>query len=154
MSRALPSAAEPIAAPSVDPLVMWTLEPATDWRDSNSQGEIDSPESREIISDETRNPNTKAWDKTDRQFRFPARHPGIRRPMEGLSAQEPINGRWAIENEGIAPDIEIEITPADAAAGRDPQIERAVQEAMKLLDKTPLKRVPRPAPIDRTKRTP
>ena len=29
------------------------------------------------------------------------------------------NGRWAIENEGIAPDIEVEITPADAAAGRD-----------------------------------
>ena len=61
-----------------------------------------------------------------------------------------VNGRWAIENEGIAPDIEVEITPADAAAGRDPQLERAVQEAMKLLEKTPVKRVPRPAPIDRT----
>ena len=60
------------------------------------------------------------------------------------------NGRWAIENEGVAPDIEVEITPADAAAGRDPQLERAVQEAMKLLEKTPVKRVPRPAPIDRT----
>ena len=65
-----------------------------------------------------------------------------------------VHGRWAIENEGIAPDIEVEITPADAAAGRDPQIERAVQEAIKLLDKTPMKRVPRPAPIDRTKPTP
>ena len=68
-----------------------------------------------------------------------------------------INGRWAIENEGIAPDIEVEITPADAAAGRDPQLERAVQEAMKLLEQTPVKRVPRPAPIDRTsppRRTP
>ena len=61
-----------------------------------------------------------------------------------------VNGRWAIENEGVAPDIEVEITPADAAAGRDPQLERAVQEAMKLLEKTPAKRVPRPAPIDRT----
>jgi tricorn protease len=48
-------------------------------------------------------------------------------------------------------DIEVEITPADAAAGRDPQIERAVHEAMQLLKKTPAKRVPRPAPIDRTK---
>jgi tricorn protease len=65
-----------------------------------------------------------------------------------------INGRWSIENEGVAPDIEVEITPADAAAGRDPQLERAVQEAMKLLDKTPVKRTPRPAPIDRTKRIP
>ena len=65
-----------------------------------------------------------------------------------------INGRWAIENEGVAPDIEVEITPADAAAGRDPQLERAVQEAMKLLEKTPVKRVPRPAPIDRTQASP
>jgi tricorn protease len=61
-----------------------------------------------------------------------------------------INGRWAVENEGVAPDIEVEITPADAAAGRDPQLERAVREAMALLEKNPVKRVPRPAPIDRT----
>ena len=60
------------------------------------------------------------------------------------------NGRWSIENEGVAPDIEVEITPADAAAGRDPQLERAVQEAMKLLEKSPVKRVPRPAPVKRT----
>jgi tricorn protease len=65
-----------------------------------------------------------------------------------------VNGRWAVENEGIAPDIEVEITPADAAAGRDPQLERAVQEAMKLLERDPVKRTPRPAPIDRTRRTP
>ncbi len=61
-----------------------------------------------------------------------------------------INGRWSIENEGVAPDIEVEITPADAAAGRDPQLERAVQEAMKLLEKSPVKRTPRPAPPKRT----
>jgi tricorn protease len=60
-----------------------------------------------------------------------------------------INGRWAIENEGVTPDIAVEITPADAAAGRDPQLERAVQEAMKLLDAQAPHRVPRPAPIDR-----
>ena len=65
-----------------------------------------------------------------------------------------IHGRWAIENEGVAPDIEVEITPADAAAGRDPQLERAVQEAMRLLDETPVTHVPRPAPIDRTRRPP
>ncbi len=65
-----------------------------------------------------------------------------------------IEGRWAIENEGVAPDIEVEITPADTAVGRDPQLERAVREAMTLLEKTPMKRVPRPAPIDRTRRKP
>jgi tricorn protease len=60
------------------------------------------------------------------------------------------NGRWSIENEGVAPDIEVEITPADAAAARDPQLERAVEEAMKLLEKSSVKRVPRPAPAKRT----
>jgi len=33
--------------------------------------------------------------------------------------------------------------------GHDPQLERAVQEAMRLLEQNPVKRVPRPAPIDR-----
>ena len=45
-----------------------------------------------------------------------------------------INGRWAVENEGVAPDIEIEMTPKDVIAGHDPQLERAVQEALRLLE--------------------
>jgi tricorn protease len=60
-----------------------------------------------------------------------------------------VNGRWAVENEGVPPDIVVEITPADAMAGRDPQLERAVQEALKLLEQHPSHRVPRPAPIKR-----
>ena len=61
-----------------------------------------------------------------------------------------LSGKWAVENEGIAPDIEVENTAADVIKGHDPQLERAVAEAMKLLEQNPLKRVPRPAPIDRT----
>ncbi len=61
-----------------------------------------------------------------------------------------LNGRWAVENEGVAPDIEVENTPAAVNAGRDPQLERAVEEALKLLEKNPVRRVPRPAPVDRT----
>jgi tricorn protease len=62
-----------------------------------------------------------------------------------------MSGRWSIENEGVAPDIEVEITPADFMAGRDPQLERAVQEGMKLLKERPGPRVPRPKPIQRVK---
>lgn len=58
-------------------------------------------------------------------------------------------GKWAVENEGVAPDIEVEYTPLQVIKGHDPQLERAVQEAMKLLEKNPVPRVPRPAPIDR-----
>lgn len=61
-----------------------------------------------------------------------------------------MNGRWSVENEGVAPDIVVENTPADVIAGRDPQLERAVQEALRLLERNPRPRVPRPAPIDRT----
>jgi len=45
-----------------------------------------------------------------------------------------IDGHWAVENEGVAPDIEVEMTPKDVIAGRDPQLERAVQEALRLLE--------------------
>jgi tricorn protease len=54
-----------------------------------------------------------------------------------------------VENEGVAPDIDVELTTADVVAGRDPQLERAVQEALKLLQQHPGRRVPRPAPIKR-----
>jgi tricorn protease len=60
-----------------------------------------------------------------------------------------LNGRWAVENEGVAPDIVVENMPADVINGRDPQLERAVQEAMTLLAKNPVRMVPRPAPPNR-----
>jgi tricorn protease len=64
-----------------------------------------------------------------------------------------LSGKWAVENEGVAPDIEVEITPKDAAQGRDPQLERGVQEALRLLEASPPKLVTRepPAPV-RSKR--
>jgi tricorn protease len=63
-----------------------------------------------------------------------------------------LSGKWAVENEGVAPDIEVEYTPAEVIKGRDPQLGRAVQEALKLLEQNPVRRVPRPAPIDRVSR--
>src|SRR5438477_3904792 len=59
------------------------------------------------------------------------------------------SGKWAVENEGVLPDIEVEYTPSEVINGHDPQLERAVQEGMKLLEQNPVKRAPRPAPIDR-----
>ena len=41
-------------------------------------------------------------------------------------------GKWAVENEGVAPDVEVEYTASEVIKGHDPQLERAVQEAMKL----------------------
>lgn len=44
-----------------------------------------------------------------------------------------VNGQWAVEGVGISPDIEVQQTPADVMKGRDPQLEKAVDEALKLL---------------------
>ncbi len=44
-----------------------------------------------------------------------------------------LNGKWAVEGEGVAPDVEVFQNPADVLRGHDPQLERAVQEAMNLM---------------------
>jgi tricorn protease len=59
-----------------------------------------------------------------------------------------VNGKWAIEGEGIAPDIEVAQNPADVLRGNDPQLERAVQEALKLMNTEGVPMKPEPvAPI-------
>ncbi|HYB17655.1 MAG TPA: S41 family peptidase, partial [Streptosporangiaceae bacterium] len=42
---------------------------------------------------------------------------------------------WGVENHGVDPDVEVLNTPDDWAAGRDPQLETAVQLALEALDK-------------------
>jgi len=51
------------------------------------------------------------------------------------------DGKWAVENEGVAPDIDVENWPKDVIAGKDPQLERAVQEALRLLKEKPPNRM-------------
>jgi tricorn protease len=69
--------------------------------------------------------------------------------VDGGMSTQPGWGYWtpargySVENEGVAPDIEVEITPADRVAGRDPQLERAIAE---LMPKLPAKRFEPPRP--------
>jgi tricorn protease len=63
------------------------------------------------------------------------------------------DGKWAVENEGVGPDIDVENWPKDVIAGHDPQLERAVQEAMRLLKEKPVERLMKePAPPTHGKR--
>ena len=55
------------------------------------------------------------------------------------------HGRWDIENHGVAPDYEVEITPKDWASGHDPQLEKAVSLVMDSSKKNPLPVAKRPA---------
>lgn len=57
-------------------------------------------------------------------------------------------GEWAVEGEGVAPDIEVIDEPKVSLQGRDAQLERAVKEALKLLETEEFKMKPEPeAPV-------
>jgi tricorn protease len=47
---------------------------------------------------------------------------------------DPVNNKWIAENEGVPPDIEIRQDAKSLSEGNDPQLERAVKEALKLLE--------------------
>jgi tricorn protease len=59
-----------------------------------------------------------------------------------------LKSRWIVENEGVAPDLEVDNTPADLAAGRDPQLDRAVAEVLKQIEAQRPVRPPRPPSKD------
>ncbi len=46
-------------------------------------------------------------------------------------------GEYVIEGEGVEPDIEVRNDPASVIAGEDPQLERAIEEAMKRIEENP-----------------
>jgi tricorn protease len=55
---------------------------------------------------------------------------------------------WRIENEGVAPDIEVEQLPAEVAAGKDPQLDKAIQVVLEeLKSHPPVKPVRPPYPV-------
>lgn len=59
-----------------------------------------------------------------------------------------VEGEWAVEGEGVAPDIEVQFRPQDHVNGQDPQLEVAVEEALRLLETQGVELKPEPpAPI-------
>lgn len=63
-----------------------------------------------------------------------------------------VNGEWAVEGVGISPDIEVQQNPADVIKGRDPQLERAVEEALKLMKTQAVEIKPEPPAPNKYKR--
>jgi tricorn protease len=55
------------------------------------------------------------------------------------------NGTWEVENNGVAPDVEVEHDPKLVREGKDPQLERAVQWVLDELKRNPLPQHKRPA---------
>jgi tricorn protease len=54
-------------------------------------------------------------------------------------------GEWDVENHGVAPDYDVDITPKDWASGHDPQLEKGVALVLEELKKTPLPAAKQPA---------
>ncbi len=63
-----------------------------------------------------------------------------------------VDGKWAVEGDGIAPDIEVIQEPKLVLEGRDPQLERGVQEAMRLLKTEEFQLKPEPLAPKKWKR--
>ncbi|MHB8800573.1 MAG: S41 family peptidase, partial [Thermoanaerobaculia bacterium] len=63
--------------------------------------------------------------------------------MDGANVTAPNLAFWApeegfgVENVGVPPDVEVEQTPAEVIAGRDPQLEKAIEIVMEQLKKNP-----------------
>ena len=73
--------------------------------------------------------------------------------VDGTSITQPryafwLKGKdWGVENHGVDPDIEVEHTPGDFFGEDDPQLDRAMAEALRMLDEEPAATAPElPAP--------
>jgi len=83
-------------------------------------------------------------------YDYPALMDGGRVTAPRMAIYSP-DGKWEVENEGVAPDIEVEMTPKEVIAGHDPQLEKAVEVVLKALEKNPVKRMPPPPYPNRVK---
>jgi len=64
--------------------------------------------------------------------------------MPDFGMWDPRSGEWVIENHGVDPDIVVENAPDQMAAGRDPQLERAIAYEMEQLKLNPPRKPKRP----------
>lgn len=65
----------------------------------------------------------------------------ITAPNVGIWSED---GGWVVENVGVPPDIEVEQLPAEVIAGKDPQLEKAIEVILEELKKNPPKKAKRP----------
>ncbi|MFQ5675566.1 MAG: S41 family peptidase, partial [bacterium] len=72
-------------------------------------------------------------------------------PLQGTND---VNGNWVIEGHGVDPDIVVENDPKSVLEGHDPQLERGVQELLKMMNERPMKLPSRPPDPIKTKDKP
>lgn len=81
---------------------------------------------------------------------------GNPRPIDGGSVTVPTfgfwntEGEWDVEGYGVDPDYPLENEPHKMAAGHDPQLEKAIEVALELLEKNPPPKLQKPIYPDRS----
>lgn len=65
--------------------------------------------------------------------------------LPNRAAYNPDGSSWGIENFGVEPEVDVEIMPQDFIAGRDSQLEKAVEVALAQTIKNPIVQPKRPA---------
>ena len=55
--------------------------------------------------------------------------------LPNRAAYNPDGTSWGIENVGVIPDYEVEMTPKEVLSGRDPQLEKAIQVGLEEIKK-------------------
>ena len=70
--------------------------------------------------------------------------------MDGGSVTMPdfgiysVDGKWVVENHGVDPDVPVDNAPEQVVAGRDPQLEKAIDLVMGQIKAKPVKAPPKP----------
>jgi tricorn protease len=81
---------------------------------------------------------TRTWGGLIGILGFPDLMDGGAITAPNIAFWDPDKG-WSVENEGVAPDVEVEQTPAEVIDGHDPQLERAIAIVQEQLKKNPPK---------------
>jgi tricorn protease len=55
-----------------------------------------------------------------------------------------VDGKWVVENHGVDPDVPVENAPDQVVAGRDPQLEKAIELVMAQIKAKPVTAPPKP----------
>ena len=63
-----------------------------------------------------------------------------------------VNGKWLIEGHGVSPDIEVVDNPAEMVEGNDPQLDKAIEVLLEMLEENPVHGPSRPKSDIRTAR--
>jgi tricorn protease len=71
---------------------------------------------------------------------------GVTVPTFGIYSTD---GKWIVEGHGVDPDIAVVDDPSKMVNGGDPQLERAISEVMRMIEKNPPKPPARPAYTNR-----